>query len=179
EAPPKGWTKTFPHLLTGAGGDAPDPIFHQQWEASPFADAYLGRLAAALVESMKLGQHEGTDVLGVSFSSPDIVGHGFGPRSQEVQDIYAQLDRTIGALLDRLDALVGRDEYVVALTADHGVAMIPEQAIKEGKDAGRLTAATITEPVEKRAQAALGPGKYVARLSFNDLFFEPGMYDNL
>src|SRR5438445_298757 len=55
EAAPRGWTKMFPHALTGAGGDRPDPFFYQQWGASPFADAYLGRLAAALAESMKLG----------------------------------------------------------------------------------------------------------------------------
>ena len=60
-----------------------------QWQDSPFADAYLGRFAAALVESMQLGRHEATDVLAISFSSPDLVGHAFGPRSQEVQDMYA------------------------------------------------------------------------------------------
>src|SRR5581483_1771042 len=178
ETPPRGWTKTFPHLLSGAS-DKPDAAFHQQWEASPFADAYLGRMAAALVESLQLGKHDGTDVLAVSFSSPDIIGHGFGPRSQEVQDTYFRLDKTIGALLDRLDALVGHDAYVVALSADHGVAMIPEQAVREGKDAGRLSAAAITDPVEKRIEASLGSGKFVARLIGNDLYFEPGQYEKL
>src|SRR5581483_8072021 len=108
-----------------------------------------------------------------------IIGHGFGPRSQEVQDTYFRLDKTIGALLDRLDALVGHDAYVVALSADHGVAMIPEQAVREGKDAGRLSAAAITDPVEKRIEASLGSGKFVARLIGNDLYFEPGQYEKL
>ena len=178
ESAPRGWERTFPHRLTG-GGDKPDAIFHQQWEASPFADAYLGRMAASLAESFQLGKHDGTDVLGVSFSSTDIVGHDFGPRSQEVQDMYVRLDRTVGALLDRLDALVGRDEYVVALTADHGVSMIPDQAIKEGRDAGRITAAAIVDPIEKRMQAALGSGKYIARMTGNDLYFEHGQFEKL
>ena len=112
--------------MNGAG-DSPDNVFRDQWQQSPFADAYLGRFAAALVESLQLGTHAGPDVLGVGFSSPDIVGHAFGPRSREVQDMYARLDETIGILLDRLDALVGRNNYIVALTSDHGVAIIPEQ----------------------------------------------------
>ena len=93
--------------------------------------------------------------------------------------MYMHLDRTIGELLDRLDTLVGHEDYVVALSADHGVAEIPEQAVKEGKDAGRLTAAAVIDPAEKRAQAALGSGKYIARLSGNDLYFEDGMYAKL
>jgi predicted AlkP superfamily pyrophosphatase or phosphodiesterase len=136
-------------------------------------------LAAALVESFQLGKHEGTDVLGIGFSSPDLIGHAFGPRSHEVQDTYAHLDRTIGALLDRLDALVGRDRYIVALTADHGVAPIPEQQTAEGKDAGRLSASAIVDAVEQRIRLPLGDGKHVLRLNGNDLYFEPGVYAKL
>jgi hypothetical protein len=178
EKPPPGWTRTFPHELKG-GGDRPDAKFHQQWALSPYADAYVGRFAAALTESLQLGRHDGTDVLGVSFSSPDLIGHAFGPWSQEVQDTYARLDRTIGALLDRIDALVGRDRYVVALTADHGATPIPEQLVRRGHDAGRLSAAAIVHAAEQRAQAALGQGKYVAQLNDNDLYLEPGMYQEL
>jgi predicted AlkP superfamily pyrophosphatase or phosphodiesterase len=175
EAPPSGWTRTFPHVLRSGSGK-PDLEFRRQWETSPYADAYLGRFAAALIESLQLGKHDGIDVLGVSFSSPDLVGHAFGPRSQEVQDMYAHLDRTIGTLLDRLDVLVGRDEYVVGLTADHGVTPIPEQLLEAGENAGRLNVAGMIEAVEERVRAALGPGKYVPAMSGNDLYFEPGVY---
>jgi len=178
EAPPSGWTATFPHVLKGAG-KGPDAEFRAQWERSPFADAYLGSFAAALVESMQLGHHDGTDVLGVSFSSTDLVGHAFGPDSQEVQDMYAHLDQTIGTLLNRLDALVGRDRYVVALTADHGVTPIPEQMTAAGKDGGRLNATTIGALIDTRAGVELGTGHYVARVNGNDIYFEPGMYAKL
>jgi arylsulfatase A-like enzyme len=93
--------------------------------------------------------------------------------------MYARLDRDIGSLLDAIDALVGRDEYVVALTADHGVSMIPEQARQAGRDAGRIMAAAVIEPLEQRLNAVLGPGKYVARLSGDDLYFNDGVYDKL
>lgn len=179
EAPPRGWTAVFPHVLNGDGGGRPNAPFYAQWERSPFADAYLGRMAAALAEAMALGRHEGTDVLAISFSSTDLVGHAFGPRSQEVQDMYVHLDRTIGTLLDRLDALVGRDAYVVALTADHGVTPIPEQLVAGKKDAGRIDAIDLRNRAERAAEAALGPGTYVARVNGNDVYFEPGVEQRL
>jgi predicted AlkP superfamily pyrophosphatase or phosphodiesterase len=178
EAPPSGWTRTFPHALRGAG-DTPDAAFRNQWESSPFADAYVGRLAARLAESFALGKHEGTDVLAVSFSSPDLVGHAFGPRSQEIRDMYAHLDRTIGELLQALDRLVGRDEYVVALTGDHGVSEIPEQLEREHKDAGNLEPAKLVATIESAASAALGPGKYVLGVNGNDVYFEDRVYERL
>ena len=179
EYPPRGWTASFPHVLKGAG-NSPDDVFRAQWEQSPFADAYLGRFAAALVESLQLGRHAGPDVLGVGFSSSDILGHSFGPRSREVQDMFARLDETIGTLLDRLDALVGRNQYVVALTSDHGVATIPEQLRRSGLKGGRVSAAKLRDLLERAAQAAAGPGKYVARVgAANEVYFEPGMYDRL
>ncbi len=67
------------------------------------------------------------DFLGVSFSALDLVGHAYGPDSHEVQDVLARLDVTIGELLDHLDRTVGAGKYVVAFSADHGVAQIPEQ----------------------------------------------------
>jgi predicted AlkP superfamily pyrophosphatase or phosphodiesterase len=180
ENPPRGWTRTFPHVL---GGSDPDPRqpgkdFYEHWERSPFADAYLGRFAAALVESMRLGQRESTDVLGVGFSSPDLIGHAFGPASHEVQDAYARLDRTIGALLDRLDTLVGPERYVVALSSDHGVAEIPDRGAGP-HNGGRISTRAIGELVEERARAVLGEGVYVSRVVTNDIYLRPGVYQRL
>ena len=176
EMPPRGWTRTFPHVLTGAEG-RPDDQFHAQWEMSPLSDAYLGRLAIALVEAYGLGTRPVTDVLGLSFSATDLAGHRFGPRSHEVQDVLAHLDVTIGSLLAALDRLVGRNRYVVVLTADHGVSEIPGSP--ELAEGGRISGARLTEVVERVAQAVAGPGRYVARISTNDVYFEPGMYEKL
>jgi len=179
EDPPRGWAASFPHVLKCAD-NSPDYVFRVLWARSPFADAYLGRFAAALVESLQLGKHAGPDVLGVGFSSPDLVGHSFGPRSREVQDMYARLDETIGTLLDRLDAWVGRSQYVVALTSDHGVATIPEQLRRSGLKGGRVSAATLRDMLEAAAQAAAGPGEYLTRAgAANEVYFEPGMYERL
>ena len=178
EAPLKGWSSTFPHVLKG-DSDKPDKLFHDKWQHSPYADAYVGNMAAALVEQFQLGKHGSTDVLAVSFSSPDLVGHQFGPDSQEVRDMYAALDRTVGELLTRLDTLVGRGQYTVALSADHGVTPIPEQLRRKGRSAGRLSAGAVRTTIEKAAAAALGDGQYVARVNTNDIYFRPGVYEAL
>lgn len=175
-----GWERTFPHQLIGTG--QPDKDFRAQWETSPLADAFLGAFAAHLAETERLGRRGTTDVLLVSFSSPDAVGHRFGPRSHETQDMYAHLDRTIGTLFDRLDRLVGRDRYVVAFTSDHGVAEIPEQAVRRGEDAGRVLTPELRRTVEVASRAALGagpPSALVASVNSNDIYFEPGVYARL
>jgi predicted AlkP superfamily pyrophosphatase or phosphodiesterase len=178
EVPPGGWTRAFPHVLNGVG-EFLDASFYNQWQRSPFANDYLGALASSLVEALQLGKRTTTDVLAISFSSTDLVGHSFGPDSQEVQDLYVHLDRTIGRLFDRLDKFVGPDMYVVALSSDHGVTPIPEQMARLGKDGGRLSTTTLTSFLDTRVQGVLGPGRYVSRVNGNDVYFEPGMYDRL
>lgn len=179
EAPPRGWTRTFPHVLKGTS-DTPDAAYFSQWERSPYANDYLGRFAAALVDAFALGRRDQTtDVLAISFSTPDLVGHAFGPRSQEVEDLYLHLDRTLGALFDHLDQSVGRDAWVAALSADHGITAIPEQLVEEGKEGGRLNSRVIGAVVEEKLRAAFGEGRYVAAPFGNDLYFMPGVYDRL
>lgn len=179
ENPPKGWTASFPHVLKGDADDtSPDEEFYLQWERSPYADAYLGRMAAALTDAMQLGGRAKPDLLAISFSTPDMVGHNFGPDSQEIRDLYAHLDQTLGLLLDHLDQRL-RGQYVLALTADHGVSPVPEQARRTGRDGGRLSTRVVRDTVQQRAQAVRGRGEYVARVNFSDIYFNPGMYEML
>ena len=167
-----GWTAKFPHPL-GPGGDA---AFMAHWLQSPFPDDYLEQMAEAAVGEMKLGIEDRTDFLGVSFSMLDSVGHAFGPRSHEVQDVIVRLDRTLGRLLDFLDEKVGADNYVLALSADHGVADIPEQV----PNAGRVPGAAVRGAIEAVAKKALGgEGPFIAAMSGGDVYFKPGVYDRL
>lgn len=167
-----GWTTSFPHPL----GDAGDAAFMTHWLQSPFADEYLGRVAEAAVDEMKLGAEDRTDFLGVAFSMLDTVGHGFGPRSHEVQDTLVRLDATIGRLLDHLDKKVGAGNYVVALSSDHGVADIPEQI----EDGGRQPMAAVRAAIEATIKAPLGgAGPYIAANSGGEIYFKPGVYDRL
>ncbi|AOW09656.1 alkaline phosphatase PafA [Flavobacterium gilvum] len=88
----------------------------------PFSNDLLVDFAMKAISSESLGKDENTDFLTVSFSSTDYVGHLCGPRSMEIQDTYLRLDLSIATFLDYLDKTVGKDNYLVFLTADHAVA---------------------------------------------------------
>ena len=128
-------------------------------------------MAADLVKRFQLGQRDVVDFLGVSFPAVDKVGHDFGPDSHELQDTIMRLDATLGTLLDGLDATVGRDGYALALSADHGVAPVPEGRRAAGQPAGRVPLATAAAAVEQAlVTAGLGPGPHVARIEYTELY---------
>jgi predicted AlkP superfamily pyrophosphatase or phosphodiesterase len=169
ERPRAGWTNVFPHPLAGAEGSAASRFF-DLWERSPYSDAYLAQMAAAMIRDFKLGQRDVTDLLAISFSSLDYVGHDFGPESHEVQDTLLRLDQTLGTLLATLDTAVGRDRYVIGLSADHGVSRIPEALTAEGGDAGRVLNAQVAKTAESAMITAHGAGQYVQHVEYTNLY---------
>ncbi|MBL8143757.1 MAG: alkaline phosphatase family protein [Acidobacteria bacterium] len=174
-----GRTQSFPYQMTGRN-NAVDASFYTSWEYSPLADEYVGALAMESVRALKLGQEAPRrDVLAVSFSVLDLIGHAYGPRSHEVQDVLVRLDATIGRLLETLDAEVGRGRYVVGLTGDHGVSPIPEQMSALGIDAGRISLPAVRTAVDQALVPFFGDGKYVASVLYTDLYFLPGVWDRL
>jgi predicted AlkP superfamily pyrophosphatase or phosphodiesterase len=178
--PPTGWGPAFPHSLRGKDGAAePDAEFYEQWASSPFADTYLTRLAETAIDQLGLGKSGATDFLGVGYSSVDYVGHEFGPRSREIQDILITLDKDLGELFTHLDKKVGRGNYVVAFSADHGVVPIPEDMTKTGADAGILHVSELQEKIEKSLEPFNFPKPAVARIANSDLYFAPGVYDRM
>lgn len=178
--PPKGWDLTFPHALRGkADSTAVDEAFYDQWTASPFADTYLTQLAENAVDSLGLGKGGGVDYLGVSYSSVDYVGHAFGPRSREIQDVLVRLDQDLGDLLANLDKKVGHGNYVVALSADHGVVPVPEDMQRTGADAGVLHLPDVQERIEKALETLNYPKPAVVRITGSDIYFVPGVFDKL
>lgn len=162
----------FPHSIDAPFGAS----FAAVWDASPLSDAYVGDMAGALATSMKLGQRTGSDLLTIGFAALDYVGHAYGPRSHEVQDTLARLDTTIGRLLAALDQAVGAGRYVVALTSDHGVALLPEQAAAvTGNPGGRVSLNSIGLAVDIALAAEFGRQRYVASVSGTYVYFRPGV----
>src|SRR5215510_4721896 len=157
---PEGMSATFPHLLNGSGSGVADPLFYQQWQSSPFSDEYLARMALNVASRLHFNSIGSTNLLGISFSALDKVGHDYGPNSHEVQDVLIRLDRTLGLLFTGLDRLVGAGNYTVALTADHGVAPMPERARAEGVPAGRIDSQRIVDALEKALAMSFGPGPH-------------------
>src|SRR2546425_904540 len=177
ERPLPGWDRKFPHEITGRS--ATDPRFIERWRQSPFADAYLSRMATALADSFELGRHEDTDLLAVGFSALDGVGHRFGPESREVEDLLARLDGRIGELLQHLDERVGRNRYVLALSADHGVAPIPEAEQRGHHPGGRVLVPEVRKRLEQALVEQLGPGQYVDAINYSYVYLAPGVFDRL
>lgn len=99
---------------------------------SPYVDVATGALAREVIIGEQLGQRGVTDLLTVSFSATDVVGHLYGPFSAESDDALAMLDQELGALLTLLDEVTGGD-YLVALSADHGVLPLPEWLVEQGE----------------------------------------------
>jgi hypothetical protein len=177
---PEGWELTFPHALRGKGGSGEaDPEYLAQWSSSPYADTALTKLAESAVDSLQLGRGKGTDYLGVSYSSVDYVGHAFGPRSREIQDLLLRLDRDLGELFAHLDNTVGRGNYVVTLSADHGVVPVPEDMASTGADAGVLHIPALQERMEKTLEDLNYPRPAIARIAGSDVYFAPGIYERL
>ena len=104
---------------------------------TPYGNDLLVEAAKKAIEGEQLGNHTVTDFLAISFSSPDYIGHAFGPNSWEMLDNYSRLDVSLGNLLDYLDNTVGKNKYTVFLTADHAGAHIPEYLQKNKLPAGR------------------------------------------
>lgn len=128
---------------------------------SPYGNELLRDLAVAALEAERLGQRGVTDLLTVSFSSNDAVGHSYGPDSPEVRDISVRTDRVIGELLARVDALVGLDHVLVAFTTDHGVAPVPEVQQKRNLPGGRMKSEELFGPIATALSARYGSGKWI------------------
>jgi predicted AlkP superfamily pyrophosphatase or phosphodiesterase len=151
----KGDTNRFPHTVTGGAG-APSPAFYAALDYTPFSNDILVDFAEAAIAGEALGADETTDVLTVSFSANDYVGHRYGPYSHEAMDATLRVDRQIGALLDYVDKKVGLQNTLVAFTADHGVAPIPEHAVALGLPGGRIQNADVMSAVRNAVRARFG-----------------------
>jgi hypothetical protein len=174
-----GFTRTFPHALAGKG-KSPDAAYYNALASSPFGNDLLLELTRRAVEAEGLGTRQVPDLLSVSFSSNDLVGHIWGPDSQEVLDTTLRSDRIVKSFLELLDRHVGQGRYVVALTADHGICPLPEVARSHGKDGGRIDSRLLlgqaeaaldrafpakakVAPKERWVDAAEGPMLYLNR----------------
>lgn len=92
---------------------------------TPYGNSMTLDIAKAAIENYQLGNSGNTDMLTLSFSSPDYVGHQFGPNSIEVEDTYLRLDVELNDFFNYLDEKIGKDQYLIFLSADHGVAHAP------------------------------------------------------
>jgi predicted AlkP superfamily pyrophosphatase or phosphodiesterase len=139
----------------------PGPTLYDAVYGSPFGNELLLAFADELLTRERLGQRHVTDLVSVSFSSNDSVGHTYGPDSPQVRDIAVRTDRTIGLLLNQIDTLVGLQHTLVAFTTDHGVAPVPERLQEWALPGGRLTTKQLFDPIEQALVAKFGEGPWL------------------
>ena len=142
----KGQTRpVFPHdipAITKALGN------FSAIEGTPMGSTLTKEFAIEAIKGENLGKGEFTDLLAVSFSSPDYIGHRYGPQAIETADCYIKLDRDIKDLLDFLKAQFPKGDYVVFLTADHGAAEVPGFVRQNHIDCGMLDFSAYTKTAE-------------------------------
>ncbi|MBL0128809.1 MAG: alkaline phosphatase family protein [Flavobacteriales bacterium] len=126
----------------------------EYFQYSPWCNTLLTDMAVAAMEAEELGKDDHTDLLAISYSSPDDLGHELGLRAIEMEDMYLRLDREIARLLNELDTRVGPGNYTLFLTADHGAVDVPEY-LKDLKGSGGFVPSdSLLAFVEARAKKA-------------------------
>lgn len=167
EKPPVGMTRTFPHSLAHLG--AAD--YYTALRYTPMADVLTLDFVKALVKHERIGQGEVADFLSISFSASDYIGHAFGPNSLEFEDNVLRLDRTLGELLAYLEKVIGLEHVLIILSADHGIADVPEFKKSLGYDVGRLDPHMLIEQTNAALQ-----GRLETNARFVVAFYNPSLY---
>jgi len=161
--------RTFPHTLDSDE----DEGYYRSLAFTPYGDELTLAFAKALIEHEKLGQGDAIDMLAISFSATDLIGHAFGPLSLEYEDNLLRLDVTLSNLFTYIDEVVGLDKTLIVLSADHGVDEIPEEKKDMGFQAGRHYPNKLIES----ANAALQK-RFNSRENFVVAFWNPSFYLN-
>jgi hypothetical protein len=157
--------------LLGTMPDQPGSAYYNALYDSPFGNDLLVALAEAALEGETLGRRPGgTDVLALSFSCNDAVGHDKGPHSAEIRDITVRTDAALERLLATVDRTVGLSRTLVVLTADHGVAPVPEQMNAWKMPGGRFARAELEKAVGSALEKAYGAGAWVEGRAGTDLY---------
>ena len=170
-----GMGRTFPKRING-GAVKLTPAYYDAFENSPFKSEVLADFARLAVERENLGGRGVTDMLCLSFSVNDTVGHSYGPDSHEVMDITLRTDRMMADFLAFLDRRIGLKNCLIVLTADHGVAPIPERlkALRPNFSAGRVDNVRLLKTCEAALDRAYGPlsdGRHWLIVDENSLLF--------
>lgn len=137
---------------------------------SPFGNELIEEFAERALAAENLGKHDAPDVLTVSFSSNDYIGHSYGPDSPEVHEISVRSDVMLGKLFQAIDRQVGMDNVLVVMIADHGVAPVPEVNEHRHMPGGRIAAASLADAVQKALEQKYGNSHWIARSLENGIY---------
>jgi predicted AlkP superfamily pyrophosphatase or phosphodiesterase len=165
----------FPYMING-GEEVAGQRFYNQFQYTPFANDYLVDFAKAAIEGEQLGADDTTDLLTVSFSANDLLGHACGPYSQEVQDMTLRTDRSLAEFFNYLDRKIGLDRIVIALTADHGVAPAPEHVRQFGYG-GKIERKTVADAIESALDKRFGDETWIQEFAYDNVYLDEAVIE--
>jgi len=157
------------HWMSGHFDQMGEKLYNAVYD-SPFGNELEEAFAERAVEAEKLGQRGVTDLLTISFSSNDAVGHALGPDSPEVHDISVRTDQVLGKLFQFLDAKVGMENVLVVMTADHGVSPVPEVNQARKMPGGRMPPRIVRDTVQTALAKKYGEGNWISSPSEHSLY---------
>ena len=160
---------TFPYDLKALSKDNGS---YDILKATPYGNSITTDFAIAAIDAESLGQDQYTDVIAVSYSSTDYVGHNFGVNSKEVQDTYLRLDKDLERLFNHLDTTVGKGEYTVFLTADHGAVDVPSYLASLNVPAGYVDNKDRKERFNAFLNDTYGTEAIVENISNDQIFLD-------
>lgn len=166
---------TFPHPIQ-QNKSALTSRFYSNLRTTPFLDELTLQLAKIAIQQENLGKDEVSDLLCISLSSTDYIGHTYGPFSHEMMDQMIRLDSLLADFLDFLDTNIGEKNYVIALSADHGVAPLPEYLATRNIRAGRIDAEMVERELNRvfsLVGSSTDSAGWIAKITSNYLYLTP------
>ncbi len=160
-------TATFPYDLEALKSQNGN---YELIKLSAYGNNITTDFAIAAIDGEQLGSDDFTDVLAISYSAPDYVGHNFGVNSKEVQDTYIRLDKDLERLFDYLDDKVGKNEYTVFLTADHAAVEVPAYLQSVKIPADYFDSSAFRKTITEFVTAKFGASDLVENSSNNQIF---------
>ena len=144
------------HKMPSSGAD-----LYRMLEQSPYGNDLLERFAERVLEAEQLGRHEQTDVLAISFSAHDYVGHAYGPFAPEEREVTLQTDKFLQKLLEAANRQAGDGNVLVVMTGDHGAAPAPGRSAGWKIPGGHMPGSAVRDAVQAALAARYGAGDWV------------------
>lgn len=163
----KGLTPVFPYDFKSLDNSV---NLFELVKVTPHGNTITTDMALAALEGEGLGEDDITDFLAVSYSSPDYVGHAFGPYSKEVQDVYVRLDLEMERLMNELDEKVGKGNWTMFLTADHAVADIPAYTKELGHSTDYVRSGEQKALIMQKLEERFGTAEVIENVSNHQIF---------
>lgn len=167
--------KVFPYNYANIRKTLPD---YELMYLIPEGNTHTTDMAVSAIYNENLGQDENTDFLFVNYSVSENIGRLYGPQSIEVQDLFLRLDKDIGHLIDVIEETVGKNNVLIYLTSNHGIAETPQYLIDNKMPAGNFKQHYILALLKSYLKAMYGEGEWILDYNNNQIFLNKTLIED-